>query len=141
MDSKILKNAKNINDVITDNLKYRCAIYVFPDMTGSVGNKWKLELIANKLICTAFIPGAYTYMLDLDANKKFDYILCCGREQRKAYGQLGLKACAIDVGNLRLLPLTSCHAEEDPIYKRLDKIDTHGCAPWVPSLCVIIDAR
>lgn len=130
-DPKISKNAKNINDIIAGNFKYRCAICVFPDMTGSIGNKWKLELIADKLIRAAFISGAYTYMLDLEANKKFDYILCCGKEQRKAYEQLGIKACVIDVGNPRLLPLTTCYAEEDPIYKRLDK--NKKTILWIPS--------
>ena len=130
LDSKDLKNAKNINDVIIGNLKYKCAICVFPDITGSVGNKWKLELIADKLIRAAFISGAYAYMLDLEANKKFNYILCCGKEQKKAYEQLGLKARVIAVGNPRLLPLTSYHAEEDPVCKRLDK--SKKTILWIP---------
>ncbi len=130
-EPKVLKNAKNINDVITDNLKYKCAICVFPDMTGSIGDKWKLELIADKLIRAAFISGAYAYMLNLEANKKFDYILCCGSEQKKAYERLGIKACVIDVGNPRLLSPTTCRAEEDPIYKRLDK--NRKTILWIPS--------
>ena len=129
--SKILKNAKNINDIIAGDFKYRCAICVFPDMSGKAGNRLKLELIAEKLIRAAFISGAYSYMLDLETNKKFDYILCCGKEQKKAYTQLDIKAEVLDLGNPRLLWSSSYCIEEDPIYKQLDK--NKKTILWIPS--------
>ena len=131
LDSKILKNAKNINDIIAGNFKYRCAICVFPDMTGKIGSKLKLELIAEKLIRAAFISGAYAYMLDLETNKKFDYILCCGKEQKKAYAQLDIKAKVLDLGNPRLLQQSNYYIETDPVYKQLDK--NKKTILWIPS--------